>query len=234
MVTIKELISQILEALAGAGIQMDQAAKEKAAAELEDLPIAHAGSVLQEGQVAVNEDFWNSQRKDLKDFKQKYREEKTAHEGLQDSLQAGDSTNQNLIKEMKSKLETMDGQNQLLVQSATAFWSMAKDQIPADNESLRKAFHFANPEKGDEGKLTTDQLVHNVKKFQELTNYGVVKFSAGEEGNGDGKGKKDPPTPAKSTPGSGGKDDRSWEQLPAQQKIEAGYKEGMPEGPKLK
>lgn len=216
----KDFVSMILQALKdNAGIDIPAESQQAAETALEGLPLSTSDKVLQEGQIAVFKQAWDSRGEDLHKFKEKARELADELGNLKDTIKAGDSTSAKLIDDLKTRIKQLEPLNEKLLAAAASRWENLAGTIP---EAQKKAFAFAK--EAEEGKdpepLTPDQVVANLDKYDELSGLKVPGFG---EAITDGKSTKPAVGAAKTTQGKEKGKDPDWKGKPAAEKIATGY-----------
>lgn len=218
-----EWIKMILQALGTSKVELDSTQKAALESELEELPLAHSENVLKDGQVAVDETFYNSQRTGLKDFKKKFRDEKQAHNDLKEAIDSGDSTQTKLVINLKDQIKVLKPRAERLMAQARKKWESLADDVPEKAASL-----FAAVDKdADEGtELTDDQVIDNLDKYEELTGAGL--FPTGGDGGEGTEGTEGKPAgkpaadAAKIAAGQSGKKDSLFNK-PVVERMAGGY-----------
>lgn len=202
----------IFRALEEAGVKLDATQKQAVADELKDIPLVESTSALKEGQVAVDEAFYNSQREDLKKWKTKARALESELAEIKDATESGQSVLKRTVAVQKQRIEELEPRYQALIKAQHDRWDREKEKIP---EKLRGKFKFADPKAKDgAGELTDEELLGNLGRLDEYAELGLM-----------GETPKETPsvTPGRTGPGAppAGKED--WEKKSPKERIAMGY-----------
>lgn len=205
----------ILATLKQAGIDLgDNLDKVTEALEVIELP---AEEFLSSDQVVLTKIEWREVKDDLIEKNKSNKTLKKEADDLREAMDAGDSDNVRKATSYKKKLDELEPIVAKLMDSQKDTWAAAAKTIPKE---LKTEFTFA-----EEGKeLSTEQLLSNVKKFEEYKRIGALTGEEQLEGEGD----KKPAGGAPKTPAGGKKPEKlSQEQMEGMTPgalVEAGYK----------
>jgi len=203
----------IFRALEDAGVKLEATQKKAVADELKDIPLVDSASALKEGQVAVEEGFYNSQREDLGKWKTKARKLEAELEEIKEATQSGESILKTQFVKVKQRIEELEPRYTNLMKTQRARWESESKRIP---EKLKGKFKFADEKaKNGEGELSDDDILANLSRVTEYAELGVM-----------GEPPKDTPNLMTGKTGGGtpppGNED--WRTKSAKEQIAMGYK----------
>lgn len=206
-------VDLILKALEEAGLKLEAGQRTAVADELKDIPLVESTSALKDGQVAVDESFYNSQRADLKKWKEKARTLEGELEEIKDATQSGESVLKRTVALQKQRIEELEPRYQALIKAQRDRWTREGEKIP---EKLRAKFKYGDPKAKDgNGDLSDEELLANLARLDEYTELGLM-----------GEAPKETPslTPGRTGPGAppAGKED--WDKKSPKDRIAMGYK----------
>lgn len=220
----KKTTKAILALVKKAGISIESDELDKLTTELEDNLELSAEEFLGTDQVILSTDDHRELKDDLTKLRTRMKTAEQEAKDLREAMDSGDSDNVRKAAQYKKKLDELEPVLEKLLTTQKDLWATAETRIP--NE-VKDQFKFAEKDKAGAvtKELTTDELIHNITKFEEYTTIGVIK-GEGEPAPKPG----DPPKPP-TTPKVGGKQgeqpltkDQMGEMKPAAL-VAAGYKE---------
>lgn len=206
-------VELILKAIEDAGVTLEAAQRKAVADELKDTPLVESASALKEGQVAVEEGFYNSQREDLKKWKTEARKLKAELDETKEATSSGESIHKKRYEQAKQRIDELEPRYANLMKTQRERWEREAKNIP---EKLKGKFKFADPKaKNGEGDLSDDDILANLSRAGEYAELGVM-----------GEPPKESPNVTTGKTGGGtqqaGKED--WTKLSPKDRIAMGYK----------
>lgn len=212
----------ILDALAKEGVEIPEEVKTKVTGKFKAYALTDAGSVIKEGQIAVNEDSHKEKMEDLKKYKAEARKFQGLYEETKDALDGDESHNAKLLEKYKSQNEHLKGIADRYVEDAKSRWDGVKENIP---ERLQDKFVIPEAE---DGELTEEQLFGNLDKYKEYKEVNPEAFGEKVE-----EGEKPPfsaPKGRKDGRKQKGGGDEQWRDKPVSERIAMGYKHSPDDG----
>jgi len=180
---MKKLIDQILALIKKSGIEVKGEELEDFKERLASVSLKDAGFIeLGDDQIVVSEQSYNEQRKDLRTLRQAKNDLQSKVDDLTETLKSGDSLNLKRAETAEDKLKKQEPLVEKLMTQARTRWDRISKTIPQpENDTdvktseLRKRFKFGDPQKGDEGKLSDDDVLANLDNVEEFRALGLLE-----------------------------------------------------------
>lgn len=213
------IVEKILAAIKAAGVDLGEDA-DQVTSKLDKLEYPNG---LEDGQVAIDRTYLSELKVDLKKLRTRAKDAEDKNADLTSTLNAGDSENLVKVRLLEGRLKTLEPLTNDLLKNLRSEWDDVKGQIP---ESHQAYFTFDDKDKGDDGKINSEQLVQNMSKLREYQKIGAITLEALDpEKTKEGEGEKKPtsspkigPT-GKPVPGA----EKDFSKLTPSERMELGY-----------
>jgi len=165
-------VKDVLSFLKKRGVEISDDAAAAVNVEFDGQMLASEDKIVKEGNVSVPQKVYEEKTEDLSKWKEKARSFEDRVKELTAALDAGDSDNAKLAEKYKKEYEAVKPLAEKYTNSLKTDWDSVAEKIP---EELKSYYRFAA-----EGKeLSQVDLEHNVSKFSEHADLGVLKFEEG-------------------------------------------------------
>jgi hypothetical protein len=160
----KDVVEKILAALKAEGIEIEDTASLTATLQGLEVP---SDQTVPDGKVLVDTDTVQGLKTDL--FKAKKRA-RTAEERIE--VLENDDTSAKKVEELQTELKKYKPLAEKMIDQRRKEWESVADKIPDD---MKTKFTFDDPEKGDAGKISDDQVIANMGRVLEYSEIGALK-----------------------------------------------------------